>query len=46
MFKGVGVGDENASAVAATTNWIMRQGFSKVASIVFAYTKGSRMDSV
>ena len=45
VFKGVGVGDETASAVAATTSWILRDGLSKCSAIAFAYYKGSRMDS-
>jgi len=43
VFKGIGVGDEGASALSATTNWILRQGLGKVASISFAYKSGSLM---
>ena len=43
LFKGIGVGDESASALSATTNWILRQGCGKIASISFAYSNGSRM---
>jgi len=43
VFKGIGVGDEGASALSATTNWILRQGLGKCASISFAYQAGSKM---
>ena len=29
VFKGIGVGDEKASSLSATSNWILRQGNSK-----------------
>jgi len=41
VFKGIGVGDEGASALSATTNWILRQGLGKCASITFAYRSGA-----
>merc|ERR1712106_517431 len=41
VFKGMGIGDEGASALSATTNWILRQGLGKCASITFAYRSGA-----
>jgi hypothetical protein len=43
VFRGIGVGDESASALSATSNWILRQGLGKIGSISFAYQNGSRM---
>ena len=45
VFKGVGVGDDTATAVAATTSFIVRDGLAQISTIIFAKLKGSRMDS-
>jgi hypothetical protein len=44
VLKGVGVGDEKASAVAATVTWLLRDGTGMVGRIVFAWLKGSSLD--
>ncbi|XP_068750402.1 RUS family member 1-like [Montipora capricornis] len=44
MLKGYGVGDENATALAATMTWILRSGTGMVGSILFAWIQGSNLD--
>ncbi|XP_072163272.1 RUS family member 1-like [Diadema setosum] len=45
MLKGVGVGDETATAAAATITWLLRDGTSMTGRIVFAWYQGSSLDS-
>ncbi|XP_041456257.1 RUS family member 1-like [Lytechinus variegatus] len=45
MLKGVGVGDETASAAAATITWLLRDGTSMTGRIAFAWYQGSSLDS-
>ncbi|XP_048582517.1 RUS family member 1 [Nematostella vectensis] len=44
MLKGYGVGDESATALAATMTWILRSGTGMVGSILFAWMQGSNLD--
>ncbi|KAJ7333838.1 hypothetical protein OS493_015930 [Desmophyllum pertusum] len=44
MLKGYGVGDEKATALAATMTWILRSGTGMVGSILFAWMQGSNLD--
>ncbi|KAF8787185.1 RUS1 family protein C16orf58 like protein [Argiope bruennichi] len=45
VLKGVGVGDENASAIAATVTWLLKDGVSMVGRITFAWFQGTNLDS-
>ncbi|XP_071849828.1 RUS family member 1-like isoform X2 [Apostichopus japonicus] len=45
MLKGVGVGDETASAAAATITWLLKDGTGMVGRIVFAWYRGTSLDS-
>jgi len=45
IFPGIGVGDSSASSLSATSNWIIRDGIGKIASISFAYYQGSQIDA-
>lgn len=40
IFKGIGVGDSNATALAATITWIMKDGTGMIGRIMFAWWKG------
>ncbi|XP_064459888.1 RUS family member 1-like [Ornithodoros turicata] len=44
VFTGVGVGDQTASVLAATTTWILKDGMGMVGRIVFAWCQGSNLD--
>ncbi|KAI1285663.1 Protein root UVB sensitive 3 [Halotydeus destructor] len=44
-LKGLGVGDENASAISATFTWLLKSGSGMTANIVFAYVQGSKLDA-
>ncbi|CAL1276988.1 unnamed protein product [Larinioides sclopetarius] len=45
VLKGVGVGDENASAIAATVTWLLKDGVSMIGRIGFAWLQGTNLDS-
>eukprot|EP01097_Dermamoeba_algensis_P008510 TRINITY_DN5707_c0_g1_i1.p1 TRINITY_DN5707_c0_g1~~TRINITY_DN5707_c0_g1_i1.p1 ORF type:complete len:431 (-),score=75.46 TRINITY_DN5707_c0_g1_i1:108-1400(-) len=45
VLKGVGVGDQNASAVNATIQWILRDGVGMIGRISFAWLRGSDLDN-
>ncbi|XP_077995732.1 RUS family member 1-like [Glandiceps talaboti] len=45
MLKGVGVGDETATPVAATITWILKDGTGMVGRILFAWMQGTSLDS-
>ncbi|CAN0130865.1 unnamed protein product [Ascophyllum nodosum] len=45
MLDASGVGDENASAIAAAMIWVLRDGFGMVGSLLFSYVVSSHMDS-
>lgn len=45
IFKGIGVGDSNATALAATITWIMKDGTGMIGRIVFAWWKGYVLDT-
>lgn len=40
ILKGVGVGDQEATALAATVTWIMKDGTGMIGRIGFAWWKG------
>ncbi|XP_067933462.1 RUS family member 1-like [Watersipora subatra] len=44
MLKGVGVGDESATALAATMTWILKDGTGMLGRILFAWLQGSSLD--
>ncbi|CAB4068305.1 RUS1 family protein homolog [Lepeophtheirus salmonis] len=45
VLKGVGVGDDNATPLAATLTWLSRSGAGMLGQIVFVYFKGQELDS-
>lgn len=45
VLKGVGVGNENASAIAATITWLLKDGVSMIGRIGFAWLQGTKLDS-
>lgn len=45
MLKGVGVGDETATAAAATMTWLLKDGTGMVGRIMFAWYRGTSLDS-
>ena len=44
VLKGVGVGDDSATALAATVTWLLRHGAGMVGQIVFTWVQGSNLD--
>ena len=44
VLEGVGVGDENATSLAATITWLLRQGAGMVGQILFTWIQGSDLD--
>lgn len=44
VLKGVGVGDENATVLAATMTWILKDGTGMLGRITFAWMRGSSLD--
>lgn len=44
VLSGVGVGDQGASVLAATTTWILRDGTGMTGRILFAWFQGSNLD--
>ncbi|XP_070585508.1 RUS family member 1 isoform X3 [Erythrolamprus reginae] len=44
VLKGVGVGDETSTVAAATVTWILKDGTGMLGRIVFAWSKGSKLD--
>ncbi|KAH7958892.1 hypothetical protein HPB49_006134 [Dermacentor silvarum] len=44
VLAGVGVGDQGASVLAATTTWILRDGTGMTGRILFAWFQGSNLD--
>ncbi|XP_014679198.1 PREDICTED: RUS1 family protein C16orf58 homolog [Priapulus caudatus] len=45
VLKGVGVGDDTATAMGATITWLLKDGTSMVGRIMFAWLRGSSLDS-
>ncbi|GBP01754.1 RUS1 family protein C16orf58 homolog [Eumeta japonica] len=45
VFRGVGVGDTNATPLAATVTWVMKDGCGHLGRILFAYTHGTYLDA-
>ncbi|KAK9681091.1 Vitamin B6 photo-protection and homoeostasis [Popillia japonica] len=45
ILKGVGVGDAQASPLAAAITWIIKDGTGMIGRIIFAWWKGSSLDS-
>ncbi|CAG9558351.1 unnamed protein product [Danaus chrysippus] len=45
VFRGVGVGDTNASPLAATVTWVFKDGCGHIGKILFAYTHGTHLDA-
>ncbi|OWR44763.1 hypothetical protein KGM_200897 [Danaus plexippus plexippus] len=45
VFRGVGVGDTNASPLAATVTWVFKDGCGHIGKILFAYTHGTYLDA-
>ncbi|XP_047656997.1 RUS1 family protein C16orf58 homolog [Tachysurus fulvidraco] len=44
-LKGVGVGNQQATVAAATLTWLLRDGTGMLGRILFAWFKGSKLDS-
>ncbi|XP_025089925.1 RUS1 family protein C16orf58 homolog [Pomacea canaliculata] len=44
LLQGIGVGDENATVLAATMTWIMKDGTGMIGRIIFAWLHGSSLD--
>uniref|UniRef100_A0A671Y9X2 RUS family member 1 n=1 Tax=Sparus aurata TaxID=8175 RepID=A0A671Y9X2_SPAAU len=44
-LKGVGVGNQEATVAAATITWLLRDGTGMLGRILFAWRKGSKLDS-
>ncbi|KAK2833073.1 hypothetical protein Q5P01_016962 [Channa striata] len=44
-LKGVGVGNQEATVAAATVTWLLRDGTGMLGRILFAWQKGSKLDS-
>ncbi|XP_067141144.1 RUS family member 1 [Centruroides vittatus] len=44
VLKGVGVGDETATPMAATITWLLKYGTGMVGRILFAWMNGSNLD--
>lgn len=44
LLKGVGVGDESATVLAATLTWLLKDGTGMVGRIMFAWLQGSNLD--
>ena len=44
VLEGVGVGDGNATALAATITWLLRQGAGMISQILFTWMQGSDLD--
>lgn len=45
VLKGVGVGNEHATVLAAALTWLLKDGVGMIARIIFAWARGSRLDS-
>ncbi|KJE96619.1 GTP-binding protein [Capsaspora owczarzaki ATCC 30864] len=45
VLKGVGVGDETATATAAAVSWMLRDGVGMLGRIFFAWQKGPALDA-
>ncbi|VDM50067.1 unnamed protein product [Toxocara canis] len=45
VLRGAGVGDQNASALAATLTWLIRDGLGMVSRIVFAWLQSAQLDA-
>ncbi|XP_041350243.1 RUS family member 1-like isoform X2 [Gigantopelta aegis] len=45
MLKGIGVGDKDATVLAATMTWLFKDGTGMLGRILFAWMKGSTFDS-
>ncbi|KAK7576676.1 hypothetical protein V9T40_012962 [Parthenolecanium corni] len=45
ILKGVGVGDQEATALAATVTWILKDGTGMIGRIGFAWWKGYSLDT-
>ncbi|TKS92296.1 RUS1 family protein C16orf58 -like protein [Collichthys lucidus] len=44
-LKGVGVGNQEATVAAATITWLLRDGTGMLGRILFAWRKGTKLDS-
>uniref|UniRef100_A0A8D3A897 RUS family member 1 n=1 Tax=Scophthalmus maximus TaxID=52904 RepID=A0A8D3A897_SCOMX len=44
-LRGVGVGNQEATVAAATITWLLRDGTGMLGRILFAWQKGSKLDS-
>lgn len=44
VLKGVGVGDESATVLAATLTWLLKDGTGMIGRILFAWLQGSSLD--
>ncbi|XP_066498532.1 RUS1 family protein C16orf58 homolog isoform X2 [Hoplias malabaricus] len=44
-LRGIGVGNQQATVAAATVTWILKDGTGMLGRILFAWMKGSKLDS-
>ena len=44
MLKGVGVGDDSATALSATLTWLLRDGAGMAGGIAFTWLRGTDLD--
>jgi hypothetical protein len=45
VLKGVGVGDQSASVLAASLTWLLKDGTGMIGRILFAWMKGTALDA-
>ncbi|KAK7499136.1 hypothetical protein BaRGS_00009683, partial [Batillaria attramentaria] len=44
LLHGIGVGDENATVLAASFTWLLKDGTGMLGRILFAWMKGNKLD--
>uniref|UniRef100_A0AC34G5X9 Uncharacterized protein n=1 Tax=Panagrolaimus sp. ES5 TaxID=591445 RepID=A0AC34G5X9_9BILA len=45
VLKGVGVGNQEATVLAASMTWLLKDGTGMIGRIIFAWAKGTELDS-
>ncbi|CAH0716101.1 unnamed protein product, partial [Brenthis ino] len=45
VLRGMGVGDTNATPLAATVTWVLKDGCGHLGRILFAYSHGTHLDA-
>lgn len=44
ILRGIGVGNESATALSATATWVLKEGAGHCGRIVFAWARGTQLD--